>query len=63
LIFSGFSQPERPAEVKRGLFCPKKALQGHLWGTFGRFLVLVALGTRGLEQAVLYFLRGCCVKK
>jgi hypothetical protein len=25
LIFSGFSQPERHAEVKRGLFCPKKA--------------------------------------
>ncbi len=32
-------------------------------GHFGRFFVLGTLGTRGLEQAVLYFLRGCCVKK
>jgi len=29
LIFSDSSQPERHAEVKRGLFCPKKALEGH----------------------------------
>jgi hypothetical protein len=57
----GFSQPERHAEVKRGLFALKKRSRA-FWGTLGRFLPLSACPRR-LERAVLYFLRGCCVKK
>jgi len=63
LISLKASQPERHAEVKQGLFCPKKALEGLFWSSLGRFFPFKGLGARRLERAVLYFLRGCCVKK
>ena len=43
---------ERHAEVKRGLFCPKKAPRRLFCGVLGRFSEFAVLGTRSLERAV-----------
>jgi len=63
LIFSGSSQSESHGEVKEAFFCPKKALGAAFCGNLGRKKRVWTAGAYPLDQAVFYFLRGCCEKK